>query len=176
MNERGIYFENCTLSGNRATWWGGALLLEAVPECTLTNNIFWLNTSGRDGNEIALRKNSYVSLAYSNVQQNVESIFVDSSTLEQLSGNMALDPCFVSPGHWRPDNSPGTSWVGGDYHLKSQAGRWDPRVGTWVTDLLSSPCIDSGDPTCQVNVEPSPNGGIINIGAYGGTPEASKSP
>ncbi|HCO94134.1 MAG TPA: hypothetical protein DIU00_09315 [Phycisphaerales bacterium] len=42
--------------------------------------------------------------------------------------------------------------------------------------LHTCPCIDAGDPNSPVAFEPFPNGGIINIGAYGGTLEASKSP
>jgi len=42
-------------------------------------------------------------------------------------------------------------------------------------DELTSPCIDTGDPTSVIGHEPFPNGGIINMGAYGGTVEASKS-
>jgi hypothetical protein len=67
------------------------------------------------------------------------------------------------------------SWVDGDYHLKSQAGRWDSNSQTWVKDNVTSPCIDAGDPAAPIGDEPFPNGGIINIGAYGGTAEASKS-
>ena len=63
----------------------------------------------------------------------------------------------------------------GDYHLKSQAGRYDPNTQSWVIDDVTSPCIDSGDPDSPIGQEPFPNGGIINMGAYGGTSEASKS-
>ena len=66
-------------------------------------------------------------------------------------------------------------WVDGDYHLKSQAGRWDPIGQTWVLDEVTSPCIDAGDPTSEVGDEPLPNGGRVNMGAYGGTTEASRS-
>jgi L-ascorbate metabolism protein UlaG (beta-lactamase superfamily) len=65
--------------------------------------------------------------------------------------------------------------VDGDYHLKSQAGRWDPASQSWVKDDVTSPCIDAGDPNSPVGQEPEPNGGRINMGAYGGTKEASKS-
>ena len=42
--------------------------------------------------------------------------------------------------------------------------------------LLSySPCIDAGDKDMSPEREPKPNGGRINMGAYGGTPFASKS-
>ena len=64
----------------------------------------------------------------------------------------------------------------GDYHLKSQGGRYNVINQTWVTDDVTSPCIDAGDPNSAVGDEPEPNGGRINIGAYGGTAEASKSP
>ncbi|NIT61370.1 MAG: hypothetical protein GWN00_35740, partial [Aliifodinibius sp.] len=45
-----------------------------------------------------------------------------------------------------------------DFHLKS-----------------NSPCIDRGDPTDEFENEPEPNGGRINMGAYGNTPEATLS-
>ena len=64
----------------------------------------------------------------------------------------------------------------GDYHLKSQAGRWEPVSEIWVDDEVTSPCIDAGNPGCPVGDEPAPNGNRINMGAYGGTAEASKSP
>ncbi|MCP4593333.1 MAG: hypothetical protein GY842_21570 [bacterium] len=63
----------------------------------------------------------------------------------------------------------------GDCHLKSQAGRWDPNSASWVQDDVTSPCVDAGDPNSPIGYEPFPNGGVINIGAYGGTVEASKS-
>ncbi len=90
-------------------------------------------------------------------------------------GNIDVDPCFASVGHWRSDSiSRAATWVDGDYHLKSQAGRWDPISESWVQDDVTSPCIDAGDPIAPVGDEPVPNGGIVNLGAYGGTAEASK--
>ena len=65
--------------------------------------------------------------------------------------------------------------MGGDYRLKSQAGRWDPDAETRVQDEVTSPCIDAGLPASPVGHEPAPNGDRINMGAYGGTIEASKS-
>ncbi len=58
-------------------------------------------------------------------------------------GNMSYSPYFVD-------------MANGDYHLKS-----------W------SPCIDAGDPSSDFSKEPRPNGGRINMGAYGNTPEAA---
>jgi hypothetical protein len=47
---------------------------------------------------------------------------------------------------------------------------------TWVRDKLTSPCVDAGDPNTSVGSEPQNNGGLINMGAYGGTSQTSMSP
>jgi hypothetical protein len=78
-------------------------------------------------------------------------------------GNIDADPCLADP-------------CNGDYHLKSQGGRWDPNSESWVLDDVTSPCIDTGDWNSPIDDEPYPNGGVINMGAYGGTDQASKSP
>jgi chitinase len=44
-----------------------------------------------------------------------------------------------------------------------------------VLDKVSSPCLDAGDPNSDYSDEPIPNGGRINLGAYGGTAYASLS-
>jgi Disaggregatase related len=94
-------------------------------------------------------------------------------------GNINQEPLFAGPGYWDPDGPPKESnpavWVDGDYHLKSQAGRWDPNSGSWVVDDVTSPCIDAGDPNSDFSGEVWPHGGRINMGAYGATPEASMS-
>jgi len=78
-------------------------------------------------------------------------------------GNITADPLFVDP-----DND--------DYHLRSERGRYWPEYDIWVLDKVTSPCIDGGDPDADTLNEPIPHGGRINIGAYGGTMEASLSP
>lgn len=88
------------------------------------------------------------------------------------AGNIDADPCFAAPGHLGAATG---SWMDGDYHLQSQAGRWDPDTQTWVADEGTSLCIDAGDPTSVIGLEPFPNGGTIDMGAYGGTAQASKS-
>jgi len=78
-------------------------------------------------------------------------------------GNITDDPLFVDP-----DND--------DYHIRSWRGRYWPEHDIWVLDKVTSPCVDGGDPDTDTSNEPMPNGGRINIGAYGGTMEASLSP
>ncbi|MEN6627851.1 MAG: disaggregatase related repeat-containing protein, partial [Candidatus Sumerlaeia bacterium] len=77
------------------------------------------------------------------------------------AGNMSSDPKFANQS-------------GGDYHLKSTAGRWSGSA--WVKDAESSPLIDMGDPASSFTKETNPNGGRNNIGGYGNTAEASLSP
>ncbi|MGD8501172.1 MAG: choice-of-anchor Q domain-containing protein, partial [Phycisphaerales bacterium] len=87
------------------------------------------------------------------------------SCIEQVTvgeGNIDADPLFVDP-------------VAGDYRLASQRGRYWPEHDVWVLDKVTSPCVDGGDPGADPLREPTPNGSRINMGAYGGTPQASLS-
>ena len=77
-------------------------------------------------------------------------------------GNISEDPLFADPN-------------GRDYHLKSSHGRFWPEHDVWVIDNCDSPCIDAGMPGVFPKRERMPNGGRINMGAYGGTPHASMS-
>jgi len=63
----------------------------------------------------------------------------------------------------------------GDYHLVSEKGRYVAAYGLWAFDNKTSPCIDAGDPVDDVSAERVPNGGRIDMGAFGGTPQASMS-
>ncbi len=76
-------------------------------------------------------------------------------------GNLDIDPRFADP-------------EGGDYHLQSKTGRYWPQYDVWILDEAFSPCIDGGDPNAAYHSEPMPNGGRVNMGAYGGTAYASK--
>lgn len=77
-------------------------------------------------------------------------------------GTIAQDPLFADP---QQD----------DYRLRSLGGRLDPVFGALVRDTETSPCIDAGDPASNIGGEPLPHGTRINMGAYGGTCQASLS-
>lgn len=66
-------------------------------------------------------------------------------------------------------------YEGGDYHLLSRRGRYRASTDEWVLDKVDSIALDMGDPTIKPVREPMPNGGRLNIGAYGGTAYASMS-
>ena len=167
-----LILTNCTFFGNSAGN-GSALACDSAPSypsiIEVTNCIFWDNQS-----EIWNNANSTITINYSNIFGGWPG-----------KDNIDADPCFVDPGYRAnaddpnivaEPNDPNAIWVDGDYHLKSQEGRWDPDSESWVFDDVTSPCIDAGDPNSPVASEPFPNGGRINMGAYGGTTEASKSP
>jgi len=63
----------------------------------------------------------------------------------------------------------------GDFHLKSESGRWQPTGDQWTNDAVSSRCIDGANPGDVYANEPAINGARANLGAYGNTAEASKS-
>ncbi|MHC4117630.1 MAG: right-handed parallel beta-helix repeat-containing protein [Planctomycetota bacterium] len=150
---------NCTVSGNRAAIQAGGISGDQS-RAVLTNCILWGNGPQQISGD--------ASVSYSNIQGGWPG-----------GGNLDIDPLFVRPGRLEAGaalaGADKHQWNEGDYHLKSRAGRWDPVGENWVTDNVSSPCIDAGEPTSVTGFEPLPNGGIINMGAYGGTVEASMS-
>lgn len=158
-------FVNCTIADNDSSGLGGGFCLFRS-DVVLVNSILWGNTPG----DILLDSTSEASISYSDVADGWSG-----------TGNLSEDPLFARRGSWidpndpaaivRPDD-PGVVWMDGDYHLLSQAGRWDPKTQSWVEDETISVCIDTGDPASPVGHELS--GAVINMGAYGGTAQASK--
>ena len=61
-----------------------------------------------------------------------------------------------------------------DYHLLSSAGRWTGV--SWALDGSTSTGVDYGAPASAYGNEIAPNGSRANVGLFGNTLEASKSP
>lgn len=74
----------------------------------------------------------------------------------------SVDPLLASPDAY-------------DFHERSAGGRYQPG-GSLVIDAVTSLAVDHGDPADPVGAELAPNGNLINLGAYGGTAEASLTP
>jgi predicted outer membrane repeat protein len=174
--DSGPVITECTIVGNRAEEHGGGIKGGAWADIELNNSIIRENTARLDGDQI--------SLAYEPGEDpDGRRILARYCAYEGGSWsptNIKVDPLHADPGYWddngTPDDWSDDTWIDGDYHLKSYAGRWEPVGENWVTDNVHSPCIDAGDPAGAFSAEPAYNGGRINIGAYGGTEYASKTP
>jgi hypothetical protein len=160
---------HCTFYGNVATEGGpGAVSCRrpfwtTVSSVRATECIFWGNRSLGDDPDDPPIVGYAAQLAGEPNRITIEYSCIEGWTPEYGgTGNIGDDPLFVAPD-------------AGDFHLKSQAGRWDAVLQAWVLDEVTSPCIDAGDPNRALEQEPFPNGGLVNMGVYGRTSEASKS-
>ena len=192
------YMTNCLFAGNLAATGGALYDTDSYPRiinCTFTGNRALSECGGvrERGGGVQLRScilwgNSDSSGSGESAQfqpRDEHSPYTNYCCIQGWTGvlggvgNKGDDPCFASAGWWdqsgTPDDPNDDLWADGDYHLKSQAGRWNANEERWTTDDVTSPCIDAGDPMSPIGHEPFPNGGIVNMGAYGGTDEASKS-
>ena len=167
-NTSGFYncmgtISNCTIIGNSSgytgTQSGGHVIIE---NCIITKNQTYGINNERNPNDYSF------SLSYNNVWNN---IIGDYHNVDAAESDISVPPLFAFDGYWDNDNN----WINGDYHLMSEAGRYDPCDDSWIIDSFTSSCIDAGDPNADIGQEPNPNGGKINQGAYGGTIYASKS-
>jgi hypothetical protein len=147
-------FVNCTLVDA-----ADGIEIRPGEVCTLTNCIVYYGTP------LIVREGGTLNLSYCDIEGGREAIF-DTGIVNWGPGNIDVAPCFAGRGD---------ELTAGDYHLNSQAGRWDGESGRWVRDEGTSACIDAGAPQSDWTAELWPHGRRINLGAYGGTPEASMS-
>jgi hypothetical protein len=133
---------------------GEGVFLESYSKATFTSTIFWKNGS--------------------------DTLFADGTSAITVSH--AIGPatcagggtCTIGTGVFEPPNVHFADDALDDYHEKSTGGHY--AKGAWVVDTVTSPAIDKADPASGAAGEPAPNGGRANLGAYGRTGEASKSP
>ncbi len=207
----------CTLIDNTAI--NGKALACAIStdepnDLLVTNSILW-----NGGDEVWHDDKAVFSVTYCDVQGGWSGVGVGVGV---GVGNIDVDPCFVDAAN-------------GDYHLKSQAGRWDSQTyrnadfqddgivnltdfaelsrywlivdddlpcdldrsgivdvgdldlfieqyltagdGYWIYDSVTSRCIDAGNPGSQLVDEPHDGENVrVNMGAYGATSQASRTP
>ncbi len=135
---------------------------------TVINCIIWdcpqPVTLSDSSNQQIEDRGSHITIEYCDIEGGKDSVSISGrySTLTWGEGNINAGPLFVDS-------------AAGDFHLKSEAGRWDPNSESWITDDITSPCIDAGDPNSDWTSEIWPHGERINMGAYGGTQEAGMS-
>ncbi len=169
---------NCTFTGNSVNsmggWAYGGGMYNSNSSPNLVNCIFWGNST--DG------FNSTSEGSGETEQIDGGSPVVNYSCIQDWTGalggigNIDADPCFVDP-------------CDSDYHLKSEGWRWDKYMvhgSYWKGDYVTSRCIDAGNPGSPLADElltipddPTHDWGQnlrINMGAYGGTAQASMPP
>lgn len=149
-----LKLDNCTVVENRKD---GIACINP----TITNSIIYFNDIDGVGSQVG---DTGATVSYSDVQGGWSG-----------EGNLDVDPVFATAGQWSNGY-----WAAGDYHLQSQGRRWDDASGAWTSDAATSPCIDAGDPMASLADElPAVAGGPavvnerVNMGAYGGTSQAS---
>lgn len=141
-----------------------------IGQGTISNTMVWGSTIA----DVAIiDKTAPTKFSYSCIETGAYTDSIDlegggkSTPLQGVSlmrkGAGCQDPLFVNAAEL-------------DFHLRSLGGHLDSATHTWVNDTETSPCIDAGDPASDYALEPAPNGGRVNLGAYGGTAEASRSP
>jgi hypothetical protein len=162
-----VEINNMTIANNTSSSHGGGIYAYNFADLTLSDSIVWGN-SAEHGNQVAVLAGSRLAFSYCDVQEQSAGAHVSSGAeLTYADGCLEEAPLFADP-----DN--------GDYHLKSAAGRYAPDAndgeGGWVTDEETSACIDAGSPDAEWDKEPMPNFARVNMGAFGNTKEASKSP
>lgn len=159
---------NCTLSKNSAGSSGGGIY-NLLSNPVVANSILWDNTDGGTTDESA------------QIHTVSGSPVVNYSCIQGLTGsvggigNIGEDPCFVDA-------------AADDYHLKSVGWRWNTIMRSWDFDrYATSRCIDAGNPGSPLRNELLPDDIYpsqpdiamnirINMGAYGGTAQASLAP
>jgi parallel beta-helix repeat protein len=159
---------NNTIVGNQAGVSGGGI---SQSPGLVYNNIIAFNEAPAGGGLHGQSANTYNAF-WANVGGHL-----GGGAIAGL-GDLVVDPLFAANGYWDDKGNANPAddvWVDGDYHLRSQAGRWDAQDRRWVVDPDTSLCIDAGKPDADWSAELWPHGKRINLGAYGGTLQASLS-
>ena len=184
----GILLQNARLWANRAYGYecknkGG----DRIVNCT-----FWGNTLGAVRTEKGIVvSNSILSAT------NATPIYTEESQAANVSGDYNLyglvpgaplatngfeKAVYANLSRWQGKNRDLRSFLAdplfvnpanGNFHLRSRGGYWN--WTNWALSAETSWAIDAGPGSEAVTNEPAPNGGRLNLGAYGGTVQASRS-
>ena len=139
-----IELVNCTIADGKGA---GAVAMPSATGLTLKNCIVY-------GNTVAGVVNA-ASIEYSCIQEAHDGV-----------GNFVADPHWTGAPYYhlltkRSGGAITDGWFGGTYNSAKTE--------------KNSPCLDAGAPdSTGLDLEPFPNGRHVNLGAYGGTPWATK--
>ncbi len=183
LNNSPVIVHHCTIRHNRAEFnaMGGGITLRDVSGAEVSNNLIYKNSGSWgggihliDGNAIIRNNTVTDNEAYhtggiycSQSTGMIENCIAWGNTAEsnnyqiRLSGgSIEVQYNCVMGGY------SGTGNIGSDpFFVFSEAENYHLQPG--------SPCVDAGNPASPFFLEPQPNGGRINLGAYGNTPQAT---
>jgi len=146
-----VKIENCTVADNGASNTVSPIGIWGQGAITVTNCILWNN-----GDDLSENVVGSIRLFYS---------CIEDGDNEGVQGCVRDNPAFSDTVY---------------YHLRSQYGHYTNGYfsgGGWVNDATTnSYLIDRCRPDVVPVAEPSPNGAVVNMGTYGNTYVASKSP
>jgi hypothetical protein len=141
---------NNVIYGNSAGQFGGGIAAIDSASLFIKNNTIASNSATSGGDGIYCDSTSAAAVANCILWGNGDDLAGCSATYSDIedgdagTGNISMDPLFIDSAN-------------NDYHL-----------------LACSMCIDAGDPADDYGDEPEPNGGRINMGAFGNMPEATQ--
>ena len=202
--EEAVDFENCTIAYNlMGARTGAAGVIVSSGIANVKDSIIYGNVIFRDNKyEAKVTDPDVASISTSGTLNLVNTLTTnDGEGLARISRTAALngDPLFVTPlsEFYSCINVSVSSQIHGskgenawfkaaeidrvmnfDVHLRSADGYFDnsgeyyPKGSTDVSSIA----IDAGAVESDYSNEPMPNGGVVNLGCYGNTPEASNSP
>lgn len=117
---------------------------------SISNCIIYGNTTDRAGDDDNLNGVGVIDACWYSCS---------TGLVNTAQSNITANPLFVG---------------NGDYHLQSEDGHWT--ATGWMNDGAQSPCIDAGPPDWPFDNEIDDEMGSVNMGAYGNTAQASRSP
>jgi hypothetical protein len=138
---------NCTVTQNKDSFYGAALMVENAGELTLTNCIVWDNTTA-SGGQFTVGSTGQLLVSFSDVQGGAAG-----------TGNVNVDPQFVRPAQFNYNQSDL-----GDLRLKPTSP---------LIDVGSNAAVPAGvdaDAAGNVRIDDTPGvhdpGSIVEMGAY----------
>ena len=163
--EKCIFIENCSRANG-----GGIYRLNG----TVRNCLFIRNASDGFGGAIAESSARIENCTF------VNNSAVSGGALHTCIGNVMNNilwgntPNQLVDSLWLSYNCI-QNWTQGGTGIISENPHFQNPAEDNYRLLLSSPCIDAGNPASDYSHEPDPNGLRINLGAYGNTADAAKS-
>ncbi|MCR5839380.1 MAG: right-handed parallel beta-helix repeat-containing protein [Kiritimatiellae bacterium] len=150
---------NCTFTANANATDNGCTGVKGVKgQFVVRNSIFVGN-----GVDFVDSANSAFDIDYTLLADNTGATCSFVNGASELGASMVYgDPLFAATD---------------DCHLLSEAGYFDSEGSLhYAAAGVRSPAIDAGDPASDYSRESAPNGGCVNLGRYGNTAEASRTP